>query len=57
MEGIDRELAYQLASHGIRTVDDLADQSVDELMVIEGLDAEKAASLIMTARSSWFAEG
>jgi N utilization substance protein A len=57
MEGMDRKLAYRMASHGVRTVDDLAEQSVDELMEIEGMDEEKAASLIMQARASWFAEG
>ena len=57
MEGMDRQLAYRMASHGVRTVDDLAEQSVDELMEVEGMDEEKAASLIMKARSSWFAEG
>ncbi|MDD5036535.1 MAG: transcription termination factor NusA [Methylococcaceae bacterium] len=56
MEGVDRELAYLLARHGIRTMDDLAEQSVDELMEVEGMDEEKAASLIMKARESWFAE-
>jgi len=57
MEGMDRELAFQLASHGVRTVDDLAEQSVDELMEVEGMDEDKAARLIMKARESWFAEG
>jgi N utilization substance protein A len=57
MEGMDRELAFQLASHGVRTVDDLAEQSVDELMEVEGMDEGKAARLIMKARESWFAEG
>jgi len=57
MEGMDRELAYLLANHGVRTVDDLAEQSVDELMEVEGMDEERAARLIMKARASWFAEG
>ncbi len=57
MQGMDRDLAYLLARHGIRTMDDLAEQSVDELMEIEGMDEERAASLIMKARESWFAEG
>ena len=57
MEGMDRELAYLLASHGVRTVDDLAEQSVDELMDVQGMDEQRAASLIMKARASWFAEG
>jgi N utilization substance protein A len=57
MQGMDRELAYLLARHGVRTLDDLAEQSVDELMEVEGMDEERAASLIMKARESWFAEG
>ncbi|WP_045224874.1 transcription termination factor NusA [Methyloterricola oryzae] len=57
MEGMDRELAFLLASHGVRTVDDLAEQSVDELMEVPGMDEERAGSLIMKARASWFAEG
>jgi len=57
MSGVDRELAYLLARHGVCTMDDLAEQSVDELMEVEGMDEEKAASLIMKARESWFAEG
>ena len=57
MPGMDRELAHLLARHGISNMDQLAEQSVDELMEIEGMDEEKAASLIMKARESWFAEG
>lgn len=54
MEGMDKQLAYKLASNGIITMDDLAEQAVDELLLIEDLDAEKAAALIMTARAPWF---
>ncbi|HYE35571.1 transcription termination factor NusA [Methylocaldum sp.] len=57
MEGMDRELAYRLAAQGVRTIEELAEQSVDELLDIEGMDEERAARLIMTARSPWFAEG
>jgi N utilization substance protein A len=57
MDGMDRELAFQLAGHGVRSVEDLAEQSVDDLMEIDGMDEEKAARLIMTARLPWFAEG
>ncbi len=57
MQGMDRELAHMLARHGICTMDQLAEQSVDELMEIEGMDGGRAASLIMKARESWFAEG
>lgn len=56
MEGMDPHLAYVLASRGVVTMEDLAEQSVDELEDIEELDDEKAAQLIMTARAPWFAD-
>jgi N utilization substance protein A len=56
MEGVDAELAYTFASHGIITMEDLAEQSIDELLEIEGMDEEKAGQLIMAARAPWFAE-
>lgn len=56
MEGITEELAKLMASKGIATVDDLAEQSVDELTEIDAIDAEQAATLIMKARESWFTD-
>lgn len=56
IEGIDHELAYKLARVGIITKDDLAEQSVDDLMEIEGMNRDQAACLIMAARESWFAD-
>ena len=56
MEGMDPHLAYVLASRGVVSMEDLAEQSVDELADIEELDDEKAAQLIMTARAPWFAD-
>ena len=56
MEGMDEELAYELAARDIVTMDDLAEQSVDELMEIKGMDEKRAAALIMKAREPWFAE-
>jgi N utilization substance protein A len=56
MEGITEELAKVLASKGIATMDELAEQSVDELTEIENIDAEQAATLIMKARESWFTD-
>ena len=55
MDGMDRHLAYLLASSGIVTMEDLAEQAVEDLLEIEGLDAQRAAQLIMTARAPWFA--
>ncbi len=54
MEGMDKHLALVLASKGIRSMEDLAEQSVDELLEFKELDAERAAELIMTARKPWF---
>ncbi|MGI8739254.1 MAG: transcription termination factor NusA [Gammaproteobacteria bacterium] len=56
MDGMDRQLAFQLAGMGVRTMEELAEQAVDDLEVIEGLDRERAAALIMTARAPWFTE-
>jgi transcription termination/antitermination protein NusA len=54
LEGMDKELAFVLASRGIVTREDLAEQAVDDLEEIEELDAERAAKLIMAARAHWF---
>ena len=56
MDGMDRDLAYRLASHGIVTMEDLAEQAVDDLVEIEGVTQQRAADLIMTARAPWFRE-
>lgn len=56
MDGMDKHLAYVLASRGIVTMDDLAEQSIDELIDIEDMTEERAAELIMTARAPWFAD-
>ena len=54
MDGMDKHLAYVLASKGIVTMEDLAEQSVDDLLDVAGMEANKAAELIMTARKPWF---
>ena len=54
LEGMDKGLAYALASRGIRTREDLAEQATDDLEDVEGLDPERAAKLIMAARAHWF---
>jgi len=56
LEGMDEALAYTLAGRGIVTQEDLAELAVDELMEVEGMDEERAAALIMTARAPWFAD-
>jgi N utilization substance protein A len=54
MEGMDSTLAYKLTAKSIITMEDLAEQAVDDLMDIDGMNEEKAAALIMTARAPWF---
>ncbi|MDT8451851.1 MAG: transcription termination factor NusA [Gammaproteobacteria bacterium] len=54
MEGMDPVMANRLAAIGVCTMEDLAELSVDELMVIDEMDEECASSLIMTARAPWF---
>src|ERR1700754_2896098 len=57
LEGMSPDLALTLARRGVRTREDLAEQSVDELADIEGLQADEAGKLIMTARAHWFEAG
>jgi N utilization substance protein A len=54
LEGMDKELAFELASRGIVTREDLAEQAVDDLEEIKMLAPERAAGLIMAARAHWF---
>ncbi|MBI1733344.1 MAG: transcription termination/antitermination protein NusA [Gammaproteobacteria bacterium] len=54
VEGMDDALAYELAGRGVVTREDLAEQAVDDLMEIEGMDRERAGELIMAARKHWF---
>ncbi len=55
MDGMDDETAHLLASKGVSTMDDLADLAVDDLVELTNMDAERAKTLIMTARAPWFA--
>jgi N utilization substance protein A len=57
LEGMKPDLALALARRGVRTREDLAEQSVEDLKDIEGLPADEAGKLIMTARAHWFAAG
>ena len=54
MQGMEKDLAYKLAKKGITSMEDLAEQSVDELIEIESMTDERASQLIMTARAPWF---
>ncbi|PVV15130.1 MAG: transcription termination/antitermination protein NusA [gamma proteobacterium symbiont of Ctena orbiculata] len=56
MQGMDKQLAFKLAGKGVVTMEDLAEQSIDDLMEIDGMDEDRAGELIMTARAPWFEE-
>ena len=56
LKSVNEELAYALARNGINTREKLAEQSVDELIDIEGLNEEIAGVIIMEAREIWFEE-
>jgi N utilization substance protein A len=54
LDGMTTELAKALAQNKIKTREDLAEQSVDELCELTDIDRERAAKLIMEARAPWF---
>ncbi len=59
LEGLSPVCLIQLVEKGIKTLDDFADLSGDEVLDILGRDAmtlEKANELIMKAREHWFSE-
>ncbi|PIT08481.1 transcription termination factor NusA [Snodgrassella alvi] len=56
LEGLDQEMLHDLANEGIKTRDDLAELSVDELIEITGIDEETAKKVVMAARAHWFDE-
>ncbi|OBT06624.1 transcription termination/antitermination protein NusA [Vibrio sp. UCD-FRSSP16_10] len=57
LEGLEREMAFKLAAKGIVTLEDLADQGIDDLEGIDDLTEERAGELIMAARNiCWFGD-
>lgn len=55
MDGMDEHTAHLLASHGIKTREELAECAAGELLEIDGIgDEERVKALIMTARAPWF---
>ena len=57
LDGMNRHIAFKLAEKHITTLEELAEQGVDDLTDIEELSAEQAADLIMAARNiCWFTE-
>ena len=57
LEGMDNDLANKLVARGVKTLDDLGDLAVEELVEMTGLDEERAKKLIMGARAHWFGDG
>ncbi|MDC0238222.1 transcription termination factor NusA, partial [Gammaproteobacteria bacterium] len=57
MQGMTDELAGLMAAAGVTSMEDLAELAIPELIeIVEGLDEDEAADLIMTARAPWFEE-
>ena len=56
LEGMDKGLAFVLASKGVVTREDLAELATDDLLDLNEMDADVAAALIMKARAHWFEE-
>ncbi|MEZ5672739.1 MAG: transcription termination factor NusA [Thiotrichaceae bacterium] len=54
LEGMTPEIAESLMRHDIKNKDDLAEQSVDDLLALGILNSEQAGKLIMAARAHWF---
>ncbi|WP_369743726.1 transcription termination factor NusA [Pseudidiomarina sp. PP-1MA] len=57
LEGLDRHLAFVLASKGVTSLELLAEQGIDDLAGIEELSEQRAGELIMQARNiCWFGD-
>lgn len=57
LDGMERHVAFVLASRGITDLEALAEQGTDEISDIDELDEETAGKLIMAARNIvWFNE-
>ncbi len=56
LEGMDSELAATLSHRGVTTREDLAEQSVGDVLDIVDIGEERAGVLIMKAREIWFAD-
>ena len=56
LEGMDKGLAFILASKGVVTREDLAELATDDLLELNEMDADEAGALIMKARAHWFEE-
>jgi len=54
MEGMNEAMAKELASKGVRSMEELAECATDELMELIEIEEQDAQTLIMTARAPWF---
>lgn len=55
LPNIEKSLAFKLVSKGILTIEQLAEQSIDDLLDIKELNNIKAGEIIMAARNTcWF---
>lgn len=54
MPGMDEKTARFLALEGVKTMEDLAECAVDEIIDVDGIDQMRAEELIMEARRPWF---
>ena len=54
LDGMDPQLASVLAQRGVVNREELAEQSIDDLLDINGMTEERAGKLIMAARAHWF---
>lgn len=54
MDGMDEDTARALAAIGVCSMEDLAEQAIDDLLDVEGIDEERAGQLILAARAPWF---
>jgi N utilization substance protein A len=56
LPGMTAELIEQLKTIGVTNTDELAEQAIDELLVLPAMTEEQAGKLIMKARERWFDE-
>lgn len=54
MDGMNENMAKELASKGVRSMEELAECATDELLELIEIDEQEAQTLIMTARAPWF---
>ena len=57
LESVTESIAYALARNGINDKDTLAEQSIDDLIVIDEIDEILAGEIILEARKEWFEKG